>query len=340
MLTKGRLLRTAATLASPKRILVIGCNGQIGSELVPALRKRHGEGNVIAADVRAPKGDFATRGKFMYIDALDGPAINKAIVDNGIEYVVHNAAIMSVLGESNPQRCLDLNINGLRNVLDACVAHKCRVLVPSTMAVFSPESGKVMTKDDTILNPTTVYGVTKVFVEQLGGYYKRKYGLDFRSLRYPGIISADTLPGGGTTDYAIWMYHKAIDGEVYECPVDPHEPLPMMYIPDCLKGTVDLLEAPAATMKRNVYNVAAFSFTPDQLIKSIQKVIPEAAVTYKRGIQQDIAHSWPDSLDDSNARKDWGWSPKWDLDAMTVEMIREIRKFKSTGYFPPIPAKK
>jgi threonine 3-dehydrogenase len=323
MLHASRIFRTA-----PARILVIGSNGQIGSELVTSLRQRHGSDNVIAADVVVPPTPFEKRGKFIYLDVLDAAQVKRAVVDNGITWVVHNAALMSVMGEKFPQKCLDLNVNGLRNVLEASRVHNLRCFAPSTMAVFSPESGKVMTKDDTILNPTTVYGITKVFLEQLGSYYSRKYGVDFRSVRYPGIISADTLPGGGTTDYAVWMYHEAIEKKVYECPVDANEPLPMMYIPDCLDGTVALLEAPKEKLKRNVYNLAGFSFTPDQLLTSIRKVIPDAQITYKRGIQQDIAHSWPDSLDDSNARNDWGWNPKWNLDTMTADMIKAIRKQK------------
>lgn len=323
------LSRTRFTHSVAKRTLIIGANGQIGSELVTALRLRHGADNVIAADVVAPPTPFDKRGRFLYLDVMDQNALNKVVVDEGIDWVVHLAAIMSVRGESNPQACLDLNVTGLRHVFETCRLHKLRCFAPSTMAVFSPESGKVMTKDDATLNPTTVYGITKVFLEQLGGYYSRKYGLDFRSVRYPGIISSDTLPGGGTTDYAVWMYHYAIEGKVYACPVEANEPLPMMFGPDCLDGTVALLEAPKEKLKRNVYNLAGFSFTPAELLTSIRKVIPDAAIAYESGkVQQEIAHSWPDSLDDSNARRDWGWNTKWDLDRMTVEMIKAIRKQK------------
>lgn len=318
---------------SKPRMLVLGANGQIGSELVTAFRGKYGAANVIASDIRKPADKYYQEGPYQFLSALDKNGMEKAIVDNNIDVVIHLAAIMSVLGEANPQRCIELNVNGLTNVLELARTHGLSVYAPSTMAVFSPDSGKTLTKDDTILNPTTVYGITKVFLEQLGAYYGRKFGVDFRCLRYPGVISADTLPGGGTTDYAVWMYHYALDGKKYTCPVLPDEPLPMMYMPDCLRGTVEMVTADRAKLTRNVYNITGMSFTPDQLLKSIRRHIPDFEVEYVPGVAQDIAHSWPDSMDDSNAAKDFAWTPEWDLDRMTDDMLRKVAAMK--GVKPP-----
>lgn len=264
----------------------------------------------------------------MYLNVLDKGAVEKAVVDNNVNWIIHLSAIMSVLGEAHPTRCIDLNVNGLNNVLDIAATHKLRCFAPSTMAVFSPDSGQDMTKDDVMLNPTTVYGVTKVYLEQLGKYYSRKFDVDFRCLRYPGIISADTLPGGGTTDYAVWMYHYALEGKRYTCPVLPGESLPMMYMPDCLRGTVDYICAERKTLNRSVYNINGISFDPATLKKSINKYIPDFEVDYVPSVAQEIAASWPNSMDDSNARKDFKWMPECDLDAMTRDMLSKIAVMK------------
>jgi threonine 3-dehydrogenase len=310
------------------RILVTGANGQIGSELVDTFRAKFGVNNVVATDIRKPAAKYYQSGPFEFLNVLDKNAIEKAIVDHGITWVIHLSAIMSVLGEAQPQKCIELNVQGLTNVLELARVHQLRCFAPSTMAVFSPESGKVMTKDDTMLNPTTVYGITKVFLEQLGAYYARKFDVDFRCVRYPGIISADTLPGGGTTDYAVWMYHYALENKKYTSPVLGDEPLPMMYMPDCLNGTVDYICAPREKLSRNVYNLAGFSFTPNELKASINKVLPNFEVAYHADVAQTIAASWPDSMDDSNARKDFHWQPQWNLDTMTRDMLKRIATMK------------
>jgi threonine 3-dehydrogenase len=326
MLAKSPLLPPADRL----RILVTGANGQIGTDLVNALRGRHGIDAVVATDVRTPAK--ATPGPFHFLDVCDAASIERLVVEHRVNTVVHNAALMSVLGELRPQDAIRLNVDGVRNVLEVCRKHNLRLYAPSTMAVFNEQSGKVMTKDDTMLNPTTVYGITKVFLEQLGSYYHKKFGVDFRSIRYPGIISAEAPPGGGTTDYAVWMYHYALQNKTYTCPVLPTEPLPMMYMPDCLDATISLIEAPRAKLSRCVYNLSAFSFTPEELVKSINAAgLPDFKNEYKRGFQQDIAASWPDSIDDSNFRRDLGWSNKYDLNAMTKAMLSALRRLEKEG---------
>lgn len=307
------------------RILITGANGQIGTDLVRALRQQHGATNVIASDIRKPSAQAYTEGPFEYCDVIDRKGFEKLIVDHNIDTLIHNSAIMSVLGEAQPHKCMELNIDGTRNALELARIHNLKVFSPSTMAVFSGISGKVKTQDDCILQPTTIYGVTKVFLEQLGEYYRKKFNIDFRSVRLGGIISSDAPPGGGTTDYAVWMYHYAIDGKTYECPVLPDEPLPMMYMPDCLSVIQACLDAPKDKLTRSVYNTAAISFTPTDVANSIRKIYPDFKVEYKRGVAQDIANSWPDSMDDTNARRDFNWAHKWDLDAMTKDMLEKIR---------------
>ncbi len=306
------------------RVLVTGALGQIGTDLTKLLRTKYGAENVIASDIRKPHGDLKTSGPFMYCDVLNRAQMESIIVENDITWIVHLSAIMSVLGEQIPQKALDLNVDAVRNVLELARTHNLRTFIPSTMAVFNKDAGQIMTKDDCILNPTTVYGITKVFLEHLGGWYNRKYGVDFRSLRYPGILAAETLPGGGTTDYAVHMYHYALKGKEYTCPVLPGEALPMMYMPDCLKCTERILEADASKLTRRVYNIAAISFTPAEVEASIKKFIPGFKVRYERGLAQSIAETWPKSMDDSNARRDWGWNPEWDLDRMTKDMLEKI----------------
>lgn len=325
---KSTVIGVGARLASNSfpRILITGGLGQIGSDLSIALRQKYGSHNVIVTDSRKPDASVYEQGPYEYLDVLDKSSLERAVINHNVDWMLHLPAIMSVLGEKKPDLCMDLNIIGSRNALDVCKNNRLRCFIPSSMAVFGSDAGKIMTKDDTICNPRTLYGITKVLVEQLGCYYHRTFGLDFRCIRYPGLISPATLPGGGTTDYAVHMYHAALKKQPFECPLFPDEPLPMMYLEDALVGAVQLLEAPRSTLSRSVYNLAGFSFTPAELHKSIEKVAP-LSLSYVKGIQQDIAHSWPDSIDDSNARKDWGWKPRFDLDSMTMAMMEDIPKF-------------
>lgn len=325
-------VRNASTKGRAPRILITGGNGQVGTDLSIVLRKKYGVENVIVTDLS--KNPNPGTGPYEHLNVLDRSRLEELVVKYDIDWMFHNAALMSVLGEQQPHKALELNIDGLRTTLEVARVHKLRYFCPSTMAVFGADAGKVMTKDDTILNPTTVYGITKVLLEQLGSYYYRKFGVDFRSVRLPGVISVATLPGGGTTDYAVHMYHYALRKEQYKCPVLADEPLPMMYVDDAIEGMVQLMEADRAKLTRCVYNIAGVSFTPSELKKSIEK-FTSLDMVYERGIAQDIAHSWPDSMDDSNARKDWGWNPKFDLDGMTKIMLTDIPKFH-----PSVPAMK
>lgn len=320
-------VRSAATKKASPRVLITGGLGQVGTDLATVLRKKYGNDHVVVTDIRKPGEGVLSEGPYHYLDVLDARSIERLCVEHNIDWVVHNSAIMSVLGELQPHKAMDLNIDGTRNVLEVSRKHNLMVYIPSSMAVFGPDCGKVMTKDDTILNPSTIYGVTKLFMEQLGGYYHRKWGVDFRCIRYPGIISAPTLPGGGTTDYAIHMYHSALKNKPYTCPVNANEPLPMMYVDDCIDGTIQFMEAPRHELKRCVYNISGFSFSPDDLQKSIIKAGLPLEVRYEKGIAQDIAHSWPDSMEDINARRDWKWDPKYDLDGMTRKMLELIPKY-------------
>lgn len=322
----------ATATAKAPRMLFTGANGQIGSDLVTAFRRQLGPFNVIASDVRKPRQAAYSAGPFMFLDVLDKGAMERVIVDNNIDTVVHLSAIMSVLGEAQPQKCIDLNVNGTTNVLELARVHNLKVFSPSTMAVFNIDAGKDMTKDSTVMNPTTVYGVTKVFLEQLGTYYAKKYDIDFRCVRYGGIISSDTLPGGGTTDYAVWMYHYALDGKKYTCPVNPDEALPMMYMPDCLSGTLQYIAAPKEQLSRNVYNIAGISFTPAMLVESIKKYVPNFEVEYVPGVANDIAYTWPNQLDDTNLRNDIKWAHEWDLDRMTRDMLEKIAAAKGINF--------
>lgn len=321
------LMRFAATKKQPK-ILIAGGLGQIGTDLSIVLRNKYGAENVIITDINKPSDEVRNAGPFFHCNSLEAGRLEQLVVDHNVDWILHLSAIMSVLGEKIPHQCMDLNINGLRIALEVARKHSLRIFAPSTMAVFGTDAGKVMTKDDTILNPTTIYGITKVLLEQLGAYYNRKWGVDFRSIRYPGIISAATLPGGGTTDYAVHMYHYALKNETFTCPLFPNEPLPMMYIDDAVNGTVQFLETERSQLKRCTYNMAGFSFTPAELQKSIE-AHTKMSMQYEDGVSvsQGIAHSWPDSMDDTNARNDWGWKPKFLLDDMTKVMLEDIPRF-------------
>jgi nucleoside-diphosphate-sugar epimerase len=311
-----------------KKILVVGAVGQIGSELTLELRRIFGNDNVVASTRKTPPTDkILNSGPFEYFDVVDRARLTEVCKKYEIDVIVNMAAILSAVGEQNPMLAWDINMNGLINVLEvAREMNMKQVLVPSSIAVFGPGTPLDCAPQETVLKPTTMYGVTKVAGELLADYYVRKYGLDVRGLRYPGIISHETLPGGGTTDYAVAIYFDAVKHGKYTCFVKEDTRLPMMYMPDCLKSTIDLMMADFSNLKHHSdFNVGAMSFSVKDLANSIRKFMPEFEIEYKPDYRQAIADSWPDSVDDSAAREEWGWKPGFDLDAMTEDMLKNIK---------------
>jgi nucleoside-diphosphate-sugar epimerase len=311
-----------------RRILVIGASGQIGSELVPALRKKYGNDNVIATGRKTPLPDIIKEtGPVIYLDAIDKERLAQALFEYDINVIFHMASILSATGEKVPQTAWDINVNGLINVLEAGRTYGIeRIIWPSSIAAFGPTTPRDNTPNTTILQPTTMYGITKVTGELLIEYYYKRYGLDGRSMRLPGIISSETLPGGGTTDYAVEIFYEAIKHKKYTCFLREDTVLPMMYQPDCLKCMIDLLEVDNSKLGRRVYNITGMSFSAGELASKIKKYIPEFKVEYKPDFRQDIADSWPKTIDDSFARKEWGWNPEYNLVTMTKEMIEILSK--------------
>jgi nucleoside-diphosphate-sugar epimerase len=317
-----------------KKILVVGAVGQIGSELTVELRNMYGGENVIAAGRKSqPSEKLLNSGPFVFADCTNKEALIEVVNKYGINTIINMAAILSATGEANPLLAWDVNMNGLINILEVAREYKMeQVLVPSSIAVFGPTTPIDNTPQETILQPTTMYGVTKVAGELLGDYYVRRFGLDVRGLRYPGIISNETLPGGGTTDYAVAIYYEAIKNKKYTCFVKEDTKLPMMYMPDCLKATIDLMNADFKTLKHHCdFNVGSMSFTVGDLAASIKKYIPEFQISYEPDFRQAIADSWPNSVDDTAARKEWGWSPSYDLDSMTRDMLEKIGEKHKNG---------
>jgi nucleoside-diphosphate-sugar epimerase len=316
------------------KILVIGSAGQIGSELVVELRKIYGNDNVIASDKCLNAGKkLAESGLFEVLDVTNSVSLLKICKKYEINNIINMAAILSAVGEKNPILAWDVNMNGLLNVLEVAREMEMeQVLVPSSIAAFGPETPVDNTPQETILRPKTIYGVTKVAGELLGDYYVKRFGLDVRGLRYPGIISNETLPGGGTTDYAVEIYYAAVKNKKYVCFVKEDTKLPMMYMPDCLKSTIDLFQADFSKLKHHTdFNVGAMSFTVGELAASIKKYIPEFEIFYEPDFRQNIADTWPNSVDDSCAREEWGWKPSFNLDAMTQDMLKVIGEKHEKG---------
>jgi nucleoside-diphosphate-sugar epimerase len=317
-----------------KNILVTGSVGQIGSELTLELRKKYGADQVVATGRKTPPAPtLRDSGPFYFIDVSDRASVEEIVEKHDIDTIVHMAALLSAVGEKNPEQCWDVNMNGTINVLNVARDHQmAQVLIPSSIAVFGPGTPLENTPNDTVLRPTTMYGVTKVCGELVCDYYVRKFGLDVRGLRYPGIISSETPPGGGTTDFAVAIYYEAVKQAKYKCFVEERTRLPMMYMPDCLKATLDLMEAPFATLKHHSdFNVGAMSFSAGELAAEIKKHIPNFQVTYEPDFRQAIADSWPNSVDDSCARREWGWKPSYDLATMTKDMIERLRERHAAG---------
>ena len=317
-----------------ERILVTGAVGQIGSELTLALRERYGPENVVATGRKtAPSPALRDSGPFYLIDVTQRASLEVVVRKHDINCIVHMAAILSATGEQNPRLCWNVNMDGTLNVLDCALDHgMAQVLMPSSIAVFGPGTPLEDTPQETVLRPTTMYGVTKVCGELVCDYYVRKHGLDVRGLRYPGIISAETLPGGGTTDYAVAIYYEAIKHGRYTCFVREDTRLPMMYMPDCLKATLDLMEAPLSRLKHHSdFNVGSMSFTAGELAAEIAKHVPGFTCTYEPDFRQAIADSWPCSVDDTAAREEWGWGPSYDLAAMTEDMLDKLGRRHAAG---------
>lgn len=322
------------TSKESKSILVTGATGQIGSELTLELRKKHGGGNVVAVGhSKKPSEELLNSGPFEFIDSNDKTGLDKAIRSYGVDTVYHLAAILSATGEQKPQAAWNVNMGGLYNILEIARERKLsKVFWPSSIAVFSPPAPRVNTPQETVLIPSTMYGVTKVAGELLCNYYFRRFGVDTRSIRYPGIISSEVLPGGGTTDYAVAIFYEAIKHKQYTCFVREDTVLPMMYMPDCIRATMALMEADLSRVKRHdAYNVGGISFSAAELAAEVKKHIPEFKCDYKPDFRQAIADSWPMSIDDSVARQDWGWEPTFDLAMMTSDMIEKLSKRFAEG---------
>ncbi len=312
-----------------KRILVTGALGQIGSELVPALRERYGEDHVVASDIRMPAaGSALSNGPFHHVDCTSQRQIQEAVRRFEVDAIYHLASLLSAVAEERPQAAWDVNMGGLYRVLEVARENSCSVFVPSSIGAFGPSTPKDDTPQDTLQRPTTMYGVTKVAGELLCDYYHTRFAVDSRGLRYPGIISYVAPPGGGTTDYAVEIYYDAIEHGRYSCFLEPNTRLDMMYMPDAVKAAIDLMEADAARLEhRNAFNVAAMNFTPEEVAAEIARHIPEFTISYAVDpVRQGIADSWPNSIDDTEAREEWGWSPSYDLESMTSDMLEQLRR--------------
>lgn len=310
-----------------KKILIIGSGGQIGTELVKKLRGIYGNENVVASDLRQLTGEIAENGPFERIDSTNMMQIIEVVKKYNIDTIYNLAAILSATAELNPMLGWNVGIGSLVNCLEVARVFGCAVFTPSSIGAFGPDTPKDMTPQDTIQRPNTIYGVTKVTGELLSDYYFKRFGVDTRSVRFPGLISNLTLPGGGTTDYAVEIYYSAVKGEKFICPLEKGTFMDMMYMPDALDAMVDIMEAdPSKLIHRNSFNVTAMSFDPEILYNTIKKYIPTFEMEYKpEHIKQAIANSWPNSLDDSCARNEWGWNPKYDLDKMSVDMIETLK---------------
>jgi nucleoside-diphosphate-sugar epimerase len=338
-----------ATTTSTARILLTGSNGQIGTVLAAELRKMHGAANVVCSDIATPSEQTLAAGPFERLDVLDATALREVIARHGITVVYHLSAVLSARGEADPARTWDINTRGLLHVLD-CARDGLiqQVFFPSTIAVFGPNIPQDLTGDDVVLNPTTVYGMSKAAGENWCAYYHQRWGVDVRSLRYPGVIGHQSLPGGGTTDYAVDIFHQALETGRFECFLKADQALPMIYMEDAIRATIELMNAPAEQIKRRTsYNLAGISFTPAEIAAEIAKQVPGFEISYKPDFRQAIAASWPRSLNDDNAKADWGWQLRYDLRDLVADMLINLRAKQAPQQAPqqvcaeqrPAPAK-
>ncbi|MBK7306764.1 MAG: NAD-dependent epimerase/dehydratase family protein [Chitinophagaceae bacterium] len=311
-----------------EKILVIGASGQIGVELTLALRKMYGNANVVASDLREENDLLKGTGPYVSLDVMNKEMLHVQVIRQGITQIYLLAAILSATGEKNPNLAWSLNMQSLLNVLDIAREENLhKVYWPSSIAVFGPTSPKQNCPQQTVIEPVTVYGISKFAGEFWCNYYNRRYGVDVRSLRYPGLISYKSAPGGGTTDYAVEIYHEALEEKKYECFLREDTYLPMMYMPDAIRATIELMEADASKISiRTSYNISGMSFSPKEIGAEIKNHIPDFSISYKPDYRQAIADSWPQSIDDAVARKDWGWKEEFDLERMTKDMLENLRE--------------
>jgi nucleoside-diphosphate-sugar epimerase len=309
-----------------KRILVTGAGGQIGSWLVPRLRELYGSSNVLSTDVRHLGPEVTEAGPFQVLDATDARAVGQTVMRHEADTVYHLAAILSAIGERDPRLAWHVNMSSLEAVLEVAREQGCAVFTPSSIGVFGPDTPKNPTPQDTVMRPATMYGITKVAGELLCDYYHRRYGVDTRGVRFPGLISYGAPPGGGTTDWAVDIFYKAVEQGSYTCFLGPDTQLDMMYMPDAIDALVQIMEAdPEKLVHRNAFNVTAMQLTPEGLTAEIRKHLPDFAIDYEIDpVRQAIAESWPDRIDDAAARDEWGWKPTFDAAAMTADMLKHI----------------
>ena len=313
-----------------KNILIIGATGQIGSELTMKLRREYPNGNVVAGYIPGaePKGELAENGPSEIVDITNPAQIAEAVDKYKIDTIYNLAALLSAVAEAKPQLAWKIGVGGLYNCLEISREKNCALFTPSSIGSFGPDTPHTKTPQDTVQRPETIYGVTKVTGEMLSDYYARRFGVDTRSVRFPGLISYVTPPGGGTTDYAVDIYYSAVKGEEFKCPLKPGTFMDMMYMPDALRAAIEIMEADPAKLKhRNSFNIASMSFDPEIIYNKIKEYRPEFKMTYELDpLRQKIADSWPDSLDDTCAREEWGWKPEYDLDSMTKDMLLNLEK--------------
>lgn len=312
-----------------KNVLIIGATGQIGSELTMKLREAYPGGNVVAGYIKGaePKGELLESGPSALVDITDASQIADAVERYNVDTIYNLAALLSAVAEARPQLAWKIGVGGLYNTLEVAREKGCAVFTPSSIGSFGPSTPHTKTPQDTVQRPETIYGVTKVTGELLADYYARRFGVDTRSVRFPGLISYTTPPGGGTTDYAVDIYYSAVKGEPFKCPLKPGTFMDMMYMPDALRAAIEIMEADPTRLKhRNSFNIASMSFDPEIIYAKIREYMPEFTMTYELDpLRQAIADSWPDSLDDTCAREEWDWKPEFDLDTMTRDMIKNLR---------------